>query len=185
MSPDPSSDPSSSSPVWTPTDYWAMTRALDLARAAVDLGEVPVGAVVLDPLGRLLAQAHNLRETLEDPTAHAERLVLTWAARGLGTWRLEGCTLYVTLEPCVMCAGAIVLARVARVVYATNDPKAGACSSLYRILDDSRLNHRPQVEYGLFAREAGDLLRAFFRARRRPRADVPVDTSPSGSVPFW
>jgi tRNA(adenine34) deaminase len=161
-----------------------MTRALDLARAAVDLGEVPVGAVVLDPLGRLLAQAHNLRETLEDPTAHAERLVLTWAARGLGTWRLEGCTLYVTLEPCVMCAGAIVLARVARVVYATNDPKAGACSSLYRILDDSRLNHRPQVQHGLFAREAGDLLRAFFRARRRPRPDFSVDTSPSGSVPF-
>ena len=107
-----------------------MARALELAREARNLGEVPVGALVVRS-GRILAQAHNLRETLNDPTAHAERLALAWAGRSLGTWRLEDCVLYVTLEPCAMCAGAIVLCRIKRLVYGAADPKAGGCASLY------------------------------------------------------
>src|ERR671910_621839 len=119
----------------------AMGLALDLAREALRLGEVPVGAVVVRG-GALLAQAYNLRETLHDPTAHAERLALSLAGRALGSWRLEGCTLYVTLEPCAMCAGAIILSRVDRLVYGAADPKAGACESLYCLVDDTRFNHR-------------------------------------------
>ena len=112
-----------------------MARALELAREAQNLGEVPVGAVVVRA-GRILAQAFNLRETLHDPTAHAERLALTWAGQAIGSWRLDECVLYVTLEPCAMCAGAIVHSRIARLVYGATDPKAGACESLYRLVSD-------------------------------------------------
>src|SRR5215218_6751474 len=138
-------------------DLEMMRRALALAREALTLGEVPVGAVVVRG-GRVLSQAHNLRETLADPTAHAERLALTLAGRALGTWRLDGCTLYVTLEPCPKCAGAIVQARIARVIYGAPDPKAGACSTLYRIADDPRLNHRADVRGGLLAEDCGAIL---------------------------
>ena len=142
-----------------------MRRALALAHEAAVLGEVPVGAVIVRD-GRVIAQALNLRETLSDPTAHAERLALTLAGRALGTWRLDGCTLFVTLEPCPMCAGAIVLSRLSRVVYGAPDPKAGACRSLYRLLDDPRLNHRVLFEPGCLPDECGAVLTDFFRSRR-------------------
>ncbi len=145
-----------------------MKAALELARDAMALGEVPVGAVVVRE-GRILSQAHNLRETLNDPTAHAERLALTRAGRTLGTWRLEECTLYVTLEPCPMCAGAIVQSRIARLVYGASDPKAGACSSLYRLIDDPRFNHRVEFTAGVLAPECGALLSEFFQSRRPTR----------------
>ncbi len=146
-------------------DVETMRRALDLAREASTLGEVPVGAVVVHR-GRIIAEAFNLRETLGDPTAHAERLALTLAGRALGSWRLDACTLYATLEPCLMCAGAIVQARVARVVYGAADPKGGACDSLYRLVDDPRFNHRAEVRGGLLAEESHMLLSQFFRDRR-------------------
>lgn len=148
------------------SDAAYMARALELARAAAELGEVPVGAVVVRA-GEVIAEGFNLRETLEDPTAHAERLALTLAGRSLGSWRLDDCTLYATLEPCPMCAGAIVQARVPRVVYGASDPKAGACETLYRLLDDPRLNHRARVESGVMAEACGAVLTEFFR-RRRP-----------------
>jgi tRNA(adenine34) deaminase len=152
-------------------DVEAMRRALALAREAIEWGEVPVGAVVVHE-GRIIAEAFNLREALNDPTAHAERLALTLAGRALGTWHLETCTLYVTLEPCPMCAGAIVQGRVGRVVYGATDPKAGACESLYRLANDPRLNHRALVEGGLLAAEASALLTSFFQARRLPRDNI-------------
>jgi tRNA(adenine34) deaminase len=142
-----------------------MAVALEQAREAYALGEVPVGAVVVQD-GRIIARAFNLRETRRDPTAHAERLALTLAGEALGTWRLEGCTLYVTLEPCPMCAGAIVQARIARVVYAAADPKAGACDSLYRLVNDPRLNHRTIITRGVLAEPCSELLSQFFRERR-------------------
>jgi len=142
-----------------------MRLALALAHTAGRMGEVPVGAVVFCD-DRLIAQAYNLRETLHDPTAHAERLVLTLAGRALRRWRLDRCTLYVTLEPCPMCAGAIVQSRLARVVYGAADPKSGACRSLYRLADDPRLNHRVEVCAGILAEECGTLLHDFFRTRR-------------------
>jgi tRNA(adenine34) deaminase len=147
------------------TDQSMMARALEIAREGRNLGEVPVGALVVHS-GRILAQAHNLRETLNDPTAHAERLALAWAGRSLGTWRLEDCVLYVTLEPCVMCAGAIVLSRIKRLVYGADDPKAGGCASLYRLVSDPRLNHRCEVTSGVMARECGEVLKEFFQERR-------------------
>jgi tRNA(adenine34) deaminase len=146
-------------------DLALMAVALELAREAYALGEVPVGAVVVRD-GQILARAFNLRETRSDPTAHAERLALTHAGEALGTWRLEGCTLYVTLEPCPMCAGAIVQARISRVVYAAADPKAGACDSLYRIVSDPRLNHRATITRGVLAEPCSELLSRFFRERR-------------------
>jgi tRNA(adenine34) deaminase len=149
-------------------DLGMMQLAIALAREAMALGEVPVGSVVTYR-GRLIAQAFNLRETLQDPTAHAERLALTLAGRALGSWRLDECTLYVTLEPCPMCAGAIVLGRLSRVVYGADDPKAGACRSLYRLADDPRLNHRATIVTGLLEEECGALLREFFRGRRASR----------------
>jgi tRNA(adenine34) deaminase len=151
------------------TDVEAMRLALDLAREALTFGEVPVGAVVIRDR-RVLAQAFNLRETLHDPTAHAERLAITLAGRALGSWRLDRCTLYVTLEPCPMCAGAIVQGRIPRVVYGAADPKAGACDSLYRIAADPRFNHRAQIQGGVLAEECGDLLSRFFRERRQVRS---------------
>ncbi len=146
-------------------DRAMMGRALELARQAVDLGEVPVGAVIVRD-GKVIAQSFNLRETLHDPTAHAERVAMSLAGRALGSWRLEGCTLYVTLEPCAMCAGAIVLSRISRVVYGATDPKAGACASLYRLVSDPRLNHRSAVTSGDLERECGEILSLFFQERR-------------------
>lgn len=143
-----------------------MQRALDEARAAVDHGDVPVGAVVVAD-GEEVVRTRNRRESHGDPTAHAEILALRTAAERLGTWRLERCTLYVTLEPCAMCAGALVLARLGSLVYAATDPKAGAVGSLYDIPRDPRLNHAVDVVAGVEADEAGELLRRFFRSRRR------------------
>ncbi len=142
-----------------------MAAALEEARVAAAAGEVPVGAVLVcgaEPLAR----NHNRTRELTDPTAHAEILVLRDAATQLGDWRLLDCTLYVTLEPCAMCAGAIVLARLERLVFAAADPKAGMCGSLGNIVEDERLNHRVSVERGLLEDEAGELLRRFFQSRR-------------------
>jgi tRNA(adenine34) deaminase len=146
-------------------DLAMMERALGLAREAAALGEIPVGAVVARD-GEVVAQAYNLRETQHDPTAHAERVALTLAGRALGRWRLDDCTIYVTLEPCVMCAGAIVQGRIARLVYGAVDAKAGACRSLYRLTDDRRLNHRVAVTTGLLEAECGEILSLFFHERR-------------------
>jgi tRNA(adenine34) deaminase len=142
-----------------------MRAALREAAAAFQEDEVPVGAVIVHQ-GRLIAKAHNQRETLEDPTAHAEMIAITQAAASLGSWRLDDCTLYVTLEPCPMCAGAIVLARLPRLVYGATDPKAGACESLYQIPTDPRLNHRVDVVGGILADECGGILTEFFRGKR-------------------
>ncbi len=136
-----------------------------LAREAGSLGEVPVGAVALFE-GRVVGRGYNRRESERDPTAHAELIAIRDAARTLGRWRLSGVTLVVTLEPCAMCAGAMVLARIDRLVMAANDPKAGAVGSIMDLSADARLNHRFAVERGVLADEAGELLRAFFRARR-------------------
>jgi tRNA(adenine34) deaminase len=146
-------------------DAAMMAQALELAREARNLGEVPVGAVVVRD-HRILAQAYNLRETLHDPTAHAERLALAWAGQAVGSWRLEECALYVTLEPCAMCAGAIVNSRIARLVYGAADPKAGACASLYRLVSDPRLNHQVPITAGVMAEECGAVLKEFFQERR-------------------
>src|SRR3954470_21593567 len=146
-------------------DQAMMRRALDLAREAASMGEVPVGALIVRD-GKILSQAFNLRETLHDPTAHAERLAITLAGQALGSWRLEGCTLYVTLEPCPMCAGAIVQSRIPRVVYGAADPKAGACVSLFQIVSDPRLNHRSEITAGVLERECGEILSLFFQDRR-------------------
>ena len=147
-----------------------MHVALDQARAALDHEDVPIGCVVVDAEGRELARARNARERDQDPTAHAELLALKAAAGKRGSWRLDGTTMYVTLEPCAMCAGALVLARVARLVYAAPDPKAGAVRSLYNIADDRRLNHRVEITEGVLADEAGALLKDFFKGKR---ADTP------------
>ncbi|HEX7355001.1 MAG TPA: nucleoside deaminase [Mycobacteriales bacterium] len=143
-----------------------MDRALDEARECLAAGDVPVGAVVLAGDGTVLATGRNARERDGDPTAHAEVLALRGAAAALGSWRLSGCTLVVTLEPCAMCAGACVLARVDRVVFAAYDPKAGAAGSVHDLLRDRRANHRPEVLTGVRAAEAAALLRSFFAERR-------------------
>jgi tRNA(adenine34) deaminase len=143
-----------------------MRLALREAEAAAAEDEVPIGAVILRG-GQVIASAHNQREQLRDPTAHAEMIAITQAAGVLGDWRLEGCTLYVTLEPCPMCAGAIVLARIPRVVYGAADPKAGAAQSLFQLLSDARLNHRAEVTAGVLAEECGKLLSRFFEQKRR------------------
>ncbi len=148
-------------------DSELMRLALSEAERAAQFGDVPVGAVIASE-GHALAFAGNERERRNDPTAHAEMLVLQAAASGRGGWRLPATTLYVTLEPCAMCAGAIVLARVPRVVIGTLDPKAGAAGSVFDILGDVRLNHRPNVQSGLLADDASALLRTFFAARRSP-----------------
>ncbi len=148
-----------------PLDTLWMARALELARAAWCRGEVPIGAVLVRE-GRLVAEGHNRTLTDSDPTAHAEVVTLRAAAAGQGDFRLEECTLYVTVEPCAMCCGAIVLGRVPRVVYGASDPKSGMAGSLGNLLQDPRLNHRCAVTRGVLAEAAGDLLRAFFRERR-------------------
>ncbi|MDP9466858.1 MAG: tRNA adenosine(34) deaminase TadA [Actinomycetota bacterium] len=143
-----------------------MASALDLARLAPANGDVPVGAVVVTSDGTVVGTGHNEREGAGDPTAHAEVLALRAAASALGSWRLTGCTLVVTLEPCTMCAGALVLARVDRVVYGAADPKAGAAGSLWDVVRDRRLNHRPEVVAGVLAEPCSAVLRAFFEDRR-------------------
>lgn len=148
-----------------PTDAAWMGRALGVARGCLDHDDVPIGCVVVRD-GRELAAAGNERELRQDPTAHAEVLALRAAAGALGSWRLDGCTLYVTLEPCAMCAGAIVLARVDRVVVGAPDPKAGFAGSLGNLVQDLRLNHRAELVTGVEADASGELLRAFFRDRR-------------------
>jgi tRNA(adenine34) deaminase len=148
------------------TDEEAMGLALDEARAAAAAGDVPVGAVLLDPDGAVVAVARNERELIGDPTAHAEVLALRGAAAALGGWRLAGCTLVVTLEPCPMCAGALVAARIGRVVFGAVDPKAGACGSLYNLCVDPRLNHEVAVTAGVRGDECAAVLSEFFAARR-------------------
>jgi len=142
-----------------------MREALRMAAAAREADEVPVGCVVVHQ-GRCVGRAHNQRETLRDPTAHAEMIAITQAAEALGSWRLTGCTLYVTLEPCPMCAGAMVLARLDRLVYGAADPKAGAVASVFRLVDEPRLNHRLAVTSGVLAEPCGTLLTEFFRGKR-------------------
>lgn len=142
-----------------------MRRALTQAKRAAEAGEVPIGAVLLAPDGAVF-EDHNRTRELADPTAHAEMLVLRAAADHLGDWRLEGHTMFVTLEPCAMCAGAIVLARVPRLVYGAPDPKAGMCGSLENLVQDERLNHRVELRGELLAEDAATLVREFFRVRR-------------------
>jgi tRNA(adenine34) deaminase len=146
-------------------DYKFMELALAEAERSLEHGDVPIGAVLVKD-GAVVASGHNERELRQDPTAHAEVVVLQAAAAALGSWRLLGCTLYVTLEPCAMCAGAVVLARVERLVYGAPDPKAGAAGSVLNVVGEPRLNHNPAVVGGLLADRCGALLRAFFEARR-------------------
>lgn len=149
----------------TDDESW-MRLALGQADQAAALGEVPVGSVVVDAAGALLATGHNLRETASDPTAHAELLAVRAAAQQVGSWRLEGATVYVTLEPCAMCAGALVNARVKRVVWGCDDPKAGACTTLFTIGRDTRLNHRFEIERGVLEVDCAERLKRFFAALR-------------------
>jgi tRNA(adenine34) deaminase len=142
-----------------------MRLALREAVRALDHDDVPIGAVVVRG-GEVIGAGHNERELRADPTAHAEMIALREAARAVGSWRVLDSVMYVTLEPCAMCAGAIVLARLPRVVFGATDPKAGAAGSVFNVLEEPRLNHRPQVESGLLAEECADLLRAFFAPRR-------------------
>ncbi len=142
-----------------------MKLALEEAEQAMREEEVPIGAVIVWE-DRVIARAHNQREQLHDPTAHAEMIAITQAAEAQQSWRLDGCTLYVTLEPCPMCAGAIVLARIPTVVYGATDPKAGAVHTLYRLLDDGRLNHRCMVVSGVLAEPCGQVLTRFFQRQR-------------------
>ncbi len=143
-----------------------MQIALEEAEQALRENEVPVGAVVVFD-GRVIARAHNQREQLRDPTAHAEMIAITQAAESRQSWRLDGCTLYVTLEPCPMCAGAILQARLPMLVYGASDPKAGAVDSLFRLLDDKRLNHRVETIGGVQAEPCGEILSRFFQEQRR------------------
>jgi tRNA(adenine34) deaminase len=151
-----------------PTDEKWMARALELALEAGSRGEIPIGAVVVHE-DAVIAEAANLKEANQDPLGHAELIAIRAAAEKLGRWRLSGCTLYVTLEPCTMCAGAIIHARLDRVVYAATDPKAGAVKSLYKILEDERLNHAPEVVAGVREAEASQMLKNFFKTLRSSR----------------
>jgi tRNA(adenine34) deaminase len=150
-----------------PAEYDELMRlAIEQARVAAAAGDVPVGAVVVDPSGVVVGRGHNRREATGDPTAHAEILAIRDASRARATWRLDDLTLLVTLEPCTMCAGAIVLARLPRVVYAAADPKAGAVGSLWDVVRDRRLNHRPEVVAGVLAEECAELLQTWFADHR-------------------
>ncbi len=155
--------------LWDEIDENFMRMALDEARLAPDKGEVPIGAVLVYE-GEVLARAHNFKETLNDPTAHAELLVLKEAARKLERWRLTGAHLYVTMEPCSMCAGAIVQARISRLVFGVRDPKAGACGSVFNIPQEPRLNHRVEIFHGALEQEIQGLLQGFF-SRLRSRIE--------------
>jgi tRNA(adenine34) deaminase len=152
-------------PVHPNLDEQYMRIAIDQAKIAQENGDVPIGAVIVHN-GQVIAKAYNQREQLQDPTAHAEIIALTQAAAALENWHLHGCTMYVTLEPCCMCAGALVLARIDRLVYGCADPKTGACGSLYNIVQDERLNHRLEVASGVLADECSQLLQKFFENRR-------------------
>jgi tRNA(adenine34) deaminase len=143
-----------------------MTEALSEAKKAVLWGEVPIGAVVVHE-GTVIARGHNMRETWKDPTAHAEIIALREAAKKLGGWRLAGCTLYVTLEPCPMCAGAILLSRVDAVVFGAREPKFGAAGSIVNLVENDQFNHRPQLTSGVLEEECGMILKEFFRERRK------------------
>ncbi len=147
-------------------DAWRMAQALKAAADAAEAGEVPVGAVIYHR-ERLIARAYNQREMLQDPTAHAEVLAITQAAAALESWRLDDCTMYVTLEPCAMCAGALVLSRISRLVYGARDPKAGACGSVLDVLGCEQLNHTVDVTPDVLAEPCGLILQEFFRERRR------------------
>jgi tRNA(adenine34) deaminase len=146
-------------------DEKMMGQALREAEAALETEDVPVGAVIVHE-GHIIGRGRNQRELLQDPTAHAEMIAITAAAEALRCWRLIGCTLYVTLEPCTMCAGAMVNARIDRVVFGAVDPKAGACGSVYNVVEDARLNHRVQLTSGVLVQQCGDLLREFFARQR-------------------
>ena len=143
-----------------------MRAAMEAAHVAEENGDVPIGAVIVHE-GRIIGRAWNQRQQLNDPTAHAEIIALTQAAAALESWRLNGCTVYVTLEPCAMCAGALVLARIDRLVYGCSDLKAGACGSLYNIVQDERLNHRVEITSGVLASDCSKQLQEFFAKRRR------------------
>lgn len=147
-----------------------MREALDQARKAMAMGEVPVGAVI-EKDGIILGRGHNLTESSKDPTAHAEILAIREAASALGGWRLTGCTLYVTTEPCSMCAGAIVLSRIARVVIGTRDPKAGACGSVLDVLGEPRLNHHPEAVFGVMEEECRQVMQDFFISLRKRKSE--------------
>jgi len=153
------------------TDERFMRAAIAQAEIAEENGDVPIGAIVVYQ-NQVIAKGYNQRHQLNDPTAHAEIIALTAAAEHIGNWRLQGCTIYVTLEPCPMCAGALVLARLDRLVYACDDPKAGACGSLYNIVQDERLNHKVEISKGVLAKECSSLLQVFFRKRRAKNTDV-------------
>jgi tRNA(adenine34) deaminase len=142
-----------------------MKLAIEQAKIAEENGDVPIGAVIVYQ-NQIIGKAYNQREQLNDPTAHAEIIALTQAAAALESWRLNGCTIYVTLEPCPMCAGALVLSRMDRLVYGCDDPKTGACKSLYNIVQDERLNHRLEVTSGVLAEDCSKLLQDFFQRRR-------------------
>ena len=152
------------------TDERYMVNAIDQAYIAEENGDVPIGCVIVYA-NRVIAKAYNQRQQLNDPTAHAEIIALTQAAEFVGNWRLNGCTIYVTLEPCPMCAGALVLGRIDRLVYGCDDPKAGACKSLYNIVQDERLNHRLEVTSGVLADKCGRQLQEFFQRRRQENRD--------------
>lgn len=146
-------------------DEYYMKLAIEEAKKAQKLGEVPIGAIIVKN-NEVIASAHNLRETAQLPTAHAEHIAIERASKVVGSWRLEECKLYVTLEPCVMCAGAIVMSRIPKVVYGATDPKGGCSGSLMNLLEESRFNHRAEVIKGVLEQECGDLLRNFFRELR-------------------
>jgi tRNA(adenine34) deaminase len=152
------------------TDEHFMRMAVDQACIAEANGDVPIGCVIVHE-GQIIGKAYNQREQLNDPTAHAEIIALTQAAAYLGSWRLNGCTMYVTLEPCPMCAGALVLARIERLVFGIEDPKTGACGSLYNIVSDGRLNHRIDVATGVLSEQCRQQLQAFFQRRRSENRD--------------
>jgi tRNA(adenine34) deaminase len=151
-------------------DHYFMQAALAAATSAEDLGEVPVGAVVVYD-GRIIGRGHNLRESSNDPTSHAEMIAIRQAAAQLNSWRLLDCTLYVTLEPCVMCMGAIILARIPRLVYGCRDPRVGAAGSIYNLADDERFNHRVEVTEGILQQECSQQLSNFFRRLREQKKE--------------
>ncbi|KDP53305.1 nucleoside deaminase [Staphylococcus sp. EG-SA-6] len=146
-------------------DEYYMKLAIEEAKKAQKLGEVPIGAIIVKN-NEVIASAHNLRETVQLPTAHAEHIAIERASKVVGSWRLEECKLYVTLEPCVMCAGAIVMSRIPKVVYGATDPKGGCSGSLMNLLEESQFNHRAEIVKGVLEQECGDLLRNFFRELR-------------------
>lgn len=154
-----------------------MREALAEAQKAYDRGEVPIGAVLVDRNGVIVARGHNMRELWHDATAHAELIVIQQACRDLGRWRLSGLTLYVTIEPCPMCAGAIVMSRVDRVVYGSTDAKAGACESVFNIPGNEMLNHRPEMTAGILQEECAGIMKRFFRERREKRKQEKLRSS--------